>query len=114
MIKKTVCNTHPAFHPSSVGEVMDMDIIFGPEVSIRNIRYGLLFTDRFSRITYLYPLHNLTTDIPKQIEAFFAHIGIIPKCLVTDFDMVSKQENILTVYWFILMQLLLSSQEWFS
>jgi hypothetical protein len=36
---------------------------------------------------YLYPLRNLTTDIPKQLQAFFAHIGRPPKCLITDFDL---------------------------
>jgi len=64
-----------------------MDIVFGPEVSIGNIHYGLLFSDRYSRMTYIYPLQNLTSDIPKQMSAFFAHIGIIPKCLIMDFDL---------------------------
>ena len=63
-----------------------MDIVFGPEISIGNIHYGLLFTDRFSRMTYLYPLQNLTTDIKKKMETFFAHIGCVPKRLVSDFD----------------------------
>jgi hypothetical protein len=58
-----------------------MDIVIGPEVAIGNIHYGLLFTDRFSWITYLYPLQNSTTDIKKQTEAFFAHISMIPKRL---------------------------------
>jgi len=35
---------------------MHMDIVFGPEVAISNIHYALLFTDRFSRMTYIYPL----------------------------------------------------------
>lgn len=47
----------------------------------------MLFVDRFSRITYLYPLQNLTTDTPKQLQAFFAHIGVIPKRLLSDFDL---------------------------
>ncbi len=64
-----------------------MDIVFGPEVSIGNIHYGLLFSDRYSRMTYIYPLQNLTSDIPKQMSAFFAHIGNIPKCLIMDFDL---------------------------
>jgi len=50
-----------------------MDIVFGQEVSIGNVHYGLLFTDRYSRMNYIYPLQNLTSDIPKQIEAFFAN-----------------------------------------
>jgi hypothetical protein len=66
---------------------MHMDIVFGPEVAIGNIHFGLLFTDRFSRMTYIYPLQNLTTDIPKQLEAFFAHLGFSPHRLITDFDL---------------------------
>jgi hypothetical protein len=64
-----------------------MDIIFGPEISIGNIHYGLLFTDRFSCMTYLYPLHNLTPHITKQLQAFFAHTGVLPKRLISDFDL---------------------------
>jgi hypothetical protein len=63
-----------------------MDIVFGPEESIGNKHYGLLFMDRFSRVTYLYPLQNLTSDIQKQLEAVFAHIGFPPKFLISDFD----------------------------
>jgi hypothetical protein len=40
-----------------------MDIIFGPEFLIGNIHYGIIFMDRYSRMTYIYPLHNLTLDI---------------------------------------------------
>jgi len=64
-----------------------MDIVFGPEVALANVHYGLLFTDRFSRMTYLYPLQNLTSDIPKQLDAFFAHLGFLPKRLISDFDL---------------------------
>jgi hypothetical protein len=60
--------------------------VFGPEVSIGNIHYGLLFTDRFSRMMYLYPLRNLTLDIKHQFEFFFAHLGVIPKRIISDFD----------------------------
>jgi hypothetical protein len=35
-------------------------------------------------MTYIYPLQNLTSDIKKQLEAFFAHLGFTPKCLITD------------------------------
>jgi cellulose synthase/poly-beta-1,6-N-acetylglucosamine synthase-like glycosyltransferase len=64
-----------------------MDIVvFGPEVSLGIVHYGLLFTDRYSRITYIYPLQNLTTDIIKQMAAFFAHLGTSPKCLISNFD----------------------------
>lgn len=63
-----------------------MDIVFGPEIAIGNVHYGLLFTDRYSRMTYIYPLKNLTSDIRKQLEYFFAHLGMTPRRLITDFD----------------------------
>jgi len=56
-----------------------MDIVFGPEVTLADVHYGLLFTDRFSHMTYLYPLQNLTSDIIKQLDAVFAHFGFLPK-----------------------------------
>jgi hypothetical protein len=83
---KSPRNTTPVSRPPKFGDVIHMDIVFGPDVSIGNIHYALLFTDRFSRMTYLYPLQNLTTDIQKQLEAFFAHIGFHPKYLISDFD----------------------------
>jgi hypothetical protein len=85
-VQKSVRNTTPVPRPSQFGEVMHMDIVFGPDISLGNIHYGLLITDRFSRMTYLYPLQNLTSDIKKQLESFFAHLGMLPKRLITDFD----------------------------
>jgi hypothetical protein len=38
-------------------------------------------------MTYLYPLSNLTTAIPLQLEAFFAHLGFVPKRLTSAFDL---------------------------
>jgi hypothetical protein len=38
-------------------------------------------------MTYLYPLQNLTSNIQKQMEAFFAHIGVVPHRLISDFDL---------------------------
>jgi hypothetical protein len=85
-VRKTARNTTPVPRPNGFGEVIYMDIVFGPDISLGNIHYGLLFTDRFSRMTYVYSLTNLTSDIRKQLEAFFAHLGFTPQCLVTDFD----------------------------
>jgi len=31
--------------------------------------------------------HGLTSDIPKQMQAFFAHIGSPPKHVISDFDL---------------------------
>ncbi len=84
-MRKSPWNTTPVPRPSLFGKVIHMDIVFGPDVSLGNIHYALLFTDRFSRMTYLYPLQNLTTDIRKQLEAFFAHLGFTPSRLITDF-----------------------------
>jgi hypothetical protein len=85
-IRKKDRNTAPVPRPHCFGDAVHLDIVYGPEISIRNIQYGLLCIDRFSRMTYLYPLQNLTGDIQKQLEAFFAHIGMVPKRIVTDFD----------------------------
>jgi hypothetical protein len=80
-------STTPVPRSESFADLMYMDITFGPEISVGNVHYGLLFTDRFSRMTYLYPLQNLTTDIPKQLKAFFAHLGTVPRHLFSDFDL---------------------------
>jgi hypothetical protein len=87
-LRKSSRNTMPVLHPKSFGNVLHMDIVFGPDIAIGNAHYGLLFTDRLSRMTYIYPLQNLTSDIRKQLEAFFAHLGFLPKCLITDFDTI--------------------------
>ncbi len=86
-LKKKARNTVPVPRSSKFADVFHMDIIFGPEAAIGNIHYGLLFTDRHSRMTYLYPLRNLTSDIPRQLQAFFAHLGIVPRRLISDFDL---------------------------
>ncbi len=85
-IKKSPHNTTPVVRPQAFGDVLHMDIVFGPDIAIGNVHYGLLFTDRFSRMTYIYPLQNLTSDIKKQLETFFSHLGFLPKRLITDFD----------------------------
>ncbi len=85
-LQKRDRSTKPVVRPECFGDVIHTDIVFGPDIAIGNVHYGLLFTDRFSRMTYLYPLKNLTTDISKQIEAFFAFLGFIPKRLITDFN----------------------------
>ncbi len=85
-IRKTPRNTNPVPRPISFGDVIHMDSVFGPEVALANTHYGLLFTDRFSRMTYIYPLQNLTSDIIKQLDCFFAHLGFLPKRLISDFD----------------------------
>jgi hypothetical protein len=85
--RKKDSSTTPVPRPSKFGEVIHLDIVFGPEVSIGNIHYGLLCVDRFSRMTYMYPLQNLTGDIQKQLESFFAHLGMVPKRIVSGFNL---------------------------
>jgi len=85
-IRKSPRNTTPLVRPQAFGDVIHMDIVFGPDIAIGNVHYGLIFTDRFSRMTYIYPLQNLTSDIKKQLETFFSHLGCLPKRLITDFD----------------------------
>jgi len=77
-IRKSARNTTPVPRPLHFGDVIHMDIVFGTDVSIGNIHYGLLFTDRYSRMTYIYPLQNLSSDIKKQLDAFIAHLGFYP------------------------------------
>jgi hypothetical protein len=65
-MKKKDRNTTRVPQSLHFGDIMHMDIVFGPDIAIGNIHYGLLFTDRFSRMTCLYHLQNLTMDIKKQ------------------------------------------------
>jgi hypothetical protein len=85
-IHRSPRNTMPVLRPKAFGDVIHTDIVFRPDIALENVHYGLLFTDRFSRMTYIYPLKILTSDIRKQLEAFFAHLGFLPKYLRTDFD----------------------------
>jgi hypothetical protein len=86
-LRKKDRNTEPVPRPNKFGDVVHIDIVFGPEISIGNVHYGLLCVDSHSRMTYIYPLQNLTSDIPKQPQFFFAHIGIVPKRIISDFDL---------------------------
>lgn len=85
-IRKSPRNTTPVPCPHGFGDVIHMDIIFGPEVALANTHYGLVFMDRYSRMTYMYPLQNLTVNIIKQLDCFFAHLVFLPKRLILDFD----------------------------
>jgi hypothetical protein len=85
-LPKVPRNTTPVPRPSAFLDVVHVDIVFDPEVSIGNVHYGLMFSDRYSRMMYIHPLQNLTLDICKQLEAFFAHVGTTPKCLISGFD----------------------------
>jgi hypothetical protein len=75
-LPKVARNTVPVPRPKHFADLIHMDIVFGPEVSIGNVHYSLMFTDRFSRMTWIYPMHNLTSDSIKQLDTFFAHLGI--------------------------------------
>ncbi|MFN9980354.1 MAG: hypothetical protein ACK53Y_10590, partial [bacterium] len=46
-LQKKNRNTSPLSRPSQFGDVVHMDIVFGPEIAIGNIHYGLIFSDRF-------------------------------------------------------------------
>jgi hypothetical protein len=86
-LRKKNRNTTPVPRPKNFGGVFHIDIIFGPEISVGNVHYGLICVDRYSRMTYIYPLKNLTSDIQKQLELFFSHIGVLPRRIITDFDL---------------------------
>jgi hypothetical protein len=85
-LKQSSRNTHPVPCPNHFGDMIHMDIVFGTDISIGNVHYGLLFMDQYSHMTYIYPLQNLTSDIRKQLDVFFAHLGFLPKRLISDFD----------------------------
>jgi hypothetical protein len=55
-LRKKDRSTIPVPRPSIFGDVFHLDKFCGPEVSIGNVHYGLLCVDRFSRMTYMYPL----------------------------------------------------------
>jgi hypothetical protein len=86
-LRKKDRNTTPVPRPKRFGDVIHLDIVFGPDISIGHVHYGLLCVDRFSHMTYMYPLQNLTGDIQKQLEAFFAHLGMVPKRIISNFDL---------------------------
>lgn len=86
-MRKKDRNTNPVPRPKRFEDVFHLDIVFGPEVSIGNVHHGLLCIDRYSYMTYMYPLQNLTSDIEKQLESLFAHLGMVPKRIITDFDL---------------------------
>jgi hypothetical protein len=69
-LKKKDRNTTPVPRPNNFGDVIHLDIVFGPEISVGNVHYGLLCVDRFSHMTYMYPLQNLTSNIQKQLNHF--------------------------------------------
>ncbi len=50
-VRKSHRNTTPVCRPPSFGDINHMDIVFGPDIALSNVHYGLLFTDRFSRMT---------------------------------------------------------------
>jgi hypothetical protein len=78
-LQKKNRNTTPVPRPSAFSDIIHVDIIFGPEVSVGNVHYGLICVDRHSHMTYIYSLQNLTTDIQKQLELFFSHIVMVPR-----------------------------------
>jgi hypothetical protein len=80
-------NTVSVPRPQQFGDVFHIDIVFGLEISVGNIHYGLLCVDHYSQMMYLYPLHNLTSDIQKQLELFFSLLGAIPRRIISGFDM---------------------------
>jgi len=53
-IRKSNRSTTPVSRPPNFGDVIHMDIVFGPDITIGNVHYGLLFMDRSTRMTYIY------------------------------------------------------------
>jgi hypothetical protein len=79
-------NTTLVPRPTNFGDVFHLDIILAQKFR-SDVHSGLICVDRYSRMTYIYPLKNLTTDIQKQLELFFSHLGLLPCRIITDFDL---------------------------
>jgi len=69
-LRKTPRNTTPVARPASFGDVIHVDIVFGPKVALANVHYGLIFTDRFSWMTYIFPLRILIRILSNNLIIF--------------------------------------------
>ena len=86
-------NTTPLPLPTSCGDIVHMDIVFGSGQSIKGYKYALFFVDRATRHKYVYPMKDLKKDIIPSIKSFIKDIGTQISILRTDFDakLIGKQ-----------------------
>ena len=79
-------NTTPLELPTSLGDIVHADILFGAGTSIGGYRYALFLVDRATRYKSIYPIKSLKNDIMPAIKQFCQDIGTVPTILRTDFD----------------------------
>ncbi len=87
-IKKARSNKTPIDRPSDYLEVVHCDIGYGDSKSIGNgASHCILFVDRATRYTWIYPLKSLHhTSIKEVLSQWTLDAGSFPKRLYTDFD----------------------------
>jgi hypothetical protein len=79
-LQKKDRNTTPVSRPKNFADVILTDIVFGPEVSIGIIHYGLLCFYHYSRISfYLYLLQNLTSDYKNSLNLSLPTLALFQK-----------------------------------
>ena len=79
-------NTNPTKLPSKFNDTWNIDIGYGPTVSLGGIKYTLMCVDRSTRFRRVYGLKNLKSSLFQAIQQFLIDCGSPPKCLLTDFD----------------------------
>ena len=86
-IHKARANKKPIPWGDHFAHTVHMDIGYGSDIAIDNVRYCLFLIDRATRQKYTYPLSDLAgTTITNQLEQFITDIGITPSRILTDCD----------------------------
>jgi hypothetical protein len=87
-IKKAHCNKKPIDRPPEFLEVVHCDIGYGDTKSVGNgASHCLIFVDRATCYTWIYPLKSLHHDsIKDAISQWKLDAGKLPQRLYTDFD----------------------------
>jgi len=79
-------NTNPLNLPSTLGDTVHMDVLYGSNTAIGGIKYALFLVDKATRHKFVYPLKSLKEDILPSLKQFCMDIGQTPKLIRTDFD----------------------------
>ncbi len=79
-------NTTPLERPKEFGDVMHMDIGFGPCRAIGGIQYTLLVVDRATRHKFIYGLKNLKSSLHRAVQQLIIDCNNKIKMIRTDFD----------------------------
>ena len=85
-VDKSRKNTTPLDLPSSFGEVIHLEILYGAGTAHGGVKYALYLVDRATRYKCIYPLKNLGDDILTQMQAFCNDFKISPMKFISDCD----------------------------